>query len=333
MFAHMPIIRDIVYGAVRHGAPLEELCSKADIPLFDLNDSEKKVDFERAYRVWELAIKMTHDAFLGLHIGEKTNPSILGLVGHLMQSCDTLFHAFEKVCQHNLTITDMFRYKMKVSGNRVMLQFEPIDLWVRVSPISARHAVDQSMAGTLHVFQLLCGERIQPEKATLVSKKTATTKDYDRVLRCPIQFQAAENTLVFRKSDLDKTIISYDQSLLSLFDEMIEERKRKSKATFASEVKNILTIEFKGQAPALEILASRFHMTTRTLQRSLKENGLNYRDLGKQVKKDVAMRLLESRDRKVGEIATLLGYSEPSAFQRAFKNWSSMTPGKVKRSA
>lgn len=333
MFAHMPIIRDIVYGAVRHGAPLEELCLKANIPLFDLNDSEKNIDFERAYRVWEWAIKMTHDSFLGLHIGEKTNPSILGLVGHLMQSCDTLFHAFEKVCQHNLTVTDMFRYKMKVSGNRVALQFEPTDLWVKVSPSSARHAVDQSMAGTLHVFQLLCGERIQPEKATLVIRRPLSTKEYERVLRCAIQFQASENALIFQRSDLDKSIISYDQSLLSLFDELIEERKRKSKPTFANEVKNILTREFKGQAPALEILASRFHMTPRTLQRRLKENGLNYRDLGKQVKKDVAMRLLASQDHKVGEVAMILGYSEPSAFQRAFKTWSSMTPGKVKRSA
>jgi len=163
MFAHMPIIRDIIYGAVARGADLNELCAKLDLSAYDLNDSDKKLDFKQAYLSWEFALKITSDPLLGLHIGESTNPSIMGLVGHLMQSSPTLKDAFQSVCQYGEVATDMFKYRMVQSREEIALRFEPHSIWVETSPTSARQAVEQAMAGTLHAFYLLGGKTVWPE--------------------------------------------------------------------------------------------------------------------------------------------------------------------------
>lgn len=331
----MPIIRDIIYGAVRQGASLEDLCSKLDISLHDLNDSNKYVDFEKAYKVWEYAVSMTKDPLLGLHVGEKTNPSILGLVGHLLQSSCTLKQAFEKVCEHNPVVTDIFIYRIKEMQQQLMLVYEPIETWRKVSPETARQAVDQAMAGTLHVFELLSGKKVYPEKALFTIRKPVSVREYDRIFQCPFSFQATTNALVFSSQQLLQPILSYDQSLFSLFDEILNEKKSQlaQQKSFTEEVGTIITSEFKGIIPTLEIIASRFMITPRTFQRRLKEEGSNYREVSNQIKRELAMRWLKNHSKKVEEIATLLGYSELSSFQRAFKSWSGNTPGKIRKSA
>lgn len=155
----MPIIRDILYGATTRGASLSEMCQKLEISLDELNDSEKYLDFERAYKSWEVALSETDDKSLGLHLGETTNPSILGLIGHLMQSSPTLISAFQSVCHYGKVATDMFYYGWEETGNEFILTFQPTEAWMRVSEKSARQAVEQAMAGTLNVFKLLVGNR------------------------------------------------------------------------------------------------------------------------------------------------------------------------------
>src|SRR6188474_2867954 len=162
MFAHMPIIRDILYGAAQRGANLTAMCRALGITVDDLSRSDKSVDFEQAYKAWDVAVAATGNATLGLQLGTTTTPSILGIVGHLMQSCATLRDAFQQVCVYSAAATDMFKYSMSEKGKQTILTFSPARAWTSVSPASARQAVDQAMGGCLNVFFLLSGQHIQP---------------------------------------------------------------------------------------------------------------------------------------------------------------------------
>jgi AraC-like DNA-binding protein len=322
MFAHMPIIRDIIYGAVARGADLGTLCDKLNLNPFDLNDSDQKIDFKPAYLSWEYALKMTADPLLGLHIGESTSPSIMGLVGHLMQSCSSLKTAFESVCDYSEIATDMFQYKMKQSGEEVSLQFEPHSVWMATSPISARQAVEQAMAGTLHAFFLLSGVRVYPERTNFSFRRNGYAKEYERVFKSPLHFQTKHNELIFHRSQLDIAVLSYDRSLFVVFDKLLKDKKAKESERVKDQLRRIIINEFKGQIPAIEILASQLHLTVRSLQRKLKEEGVSFRELSGRIRNEVASQLLNSKALKVKEVARLLGYSEASAFRRASKKWN-----------
>ena len=113
MYAHMPIIRDILYGATNRGASLTKLCEDLTISTAELNDSDKFLDFERSYKAWEKAVEFTGDSLLGLHLGETSNPSIMGLIGHLMQSSPDLEKAYRNVCEYSKLATDMFYYTIE----------------------------------------------------------------------------------------------------------------------------------------------------------------------------------------------------------------------------
>lgn len=324
MYAHMPIIRDILYGAASRGASLSEMCNKLGIALVELNDSEKYLEFDRAYKSWEVAIQATNDPLLGLHLGEISNPSILGLIGHLMQTSPTLISAFQSVCQYGKVATDMFYYGWEEGEKEFTLTFQPAEGWSNIAELSARQAVDQAMAGTLNVFKLLVGRHVFPVNACFQFSRPKNIREYERIFQSVLRFSCSRNELIFRKEDLKTPIISYDKSLQSLFDQLLTERAETflKAGKFSDHVSNCLLAEFKTQIPPIEVVAARMNMTVRTFQRKLTAEGETYRKLSGRLRKDIALKLIHNSDHKMETIAEMLGYSEASAFRRAFKSWN-----------
>jgi AraC-like DNA-binding protein len=77
-------------------------------------------------------------------------------------------------------------------------------------------------------------------------------------------------------------------------------------------------------------LASTLHLSERTLQRRLADEGCSYKQLLNDTRQQLAERYLSSGDLPAAEIALLLGYSEPSVFFRAFRQWTGLTPGEYR---
>lgn len=324
LFAHMPIIRDIVYGAAAHGAQPADLCRKLKIELSDLNNSDKRADFETACLSWEYALKVTGNPLLGLHIGQSSTPSILGLVGYLMQNSSTLLEAFKQVCQYGRVATNMFDYGVEERKDEVSLTYAPSPLWLQLYPNGARQAVDQAMAGTLNVFLLLSGKKIRPVNVDF-SVKRKNQLEYEETFSAPIHFNSRKNVLVFRREDLLTPVLNHDRSMFKVFEEMVRAR-RKSPKNFTEQIRSLILSSFHGQVPPAEVLAASMNMTLRSLQRRLADEKTSFRAVSGLIRKEIAKRLLKSTDQKVGEVAQIVGYSAPRSFRRAYKSWTRKTP-------
>ncbi len=94
----------------------------------------------------------------------------------------------------------------------------------------------------------------------------------------------------------------------------------------ADTVRRFLAEELSNGQPKLEQLASQLHMSARTLHRRLEQEGTNYRRVLTEVRHELAVRHLIERRLAIGEIAFLLGFSEVSAFHRAFRHWTGHAP-------
>ncbi|MBS1544440.1 MAG: AraC family transcriptional regulator ligand-binding domain-containing protein [Bacteroidetes bacterium] len=321
----MPIIREIIYGVAHYGADPGELCQRSGIRLDDLNDSEARLEFESAARVWDYAVDLTGNKLLGLLLGERSTPLILGMIGHLMQSSPSLLEAFKAVSKFGEVATDMFRYDMKVAGTRCMLEYQPAAIWTKLYPESARHATEQAMSGTLHVFQLLGGKNIYPLKAEFSHQRKQPLQEYERVFGCPLTFGTKANQLLFEKHQLDQKVLSHDRSIYLRFERILQDLQssmRKEKK-LPELVEQIILSEFKGQTPPIAVMASRLNMTVRSFQRKLSEEGVVYRDFSFRIRMTIADKLLKNDQQSIRHVARVLGYSEASAFTRARKSWKS----------
>ena len=331
MFAHMAFVRDILLGAEKRKSNLKSMCDSLGINPSHLYHSDIHVSFEQAYRAWEVAIQQTGDQRLGLHIGEQTNPSIMGLVGHLMQSCPNLEEAFKSFCSFSVVASDMFSYSISKVADKHWLSYKACTPWIKVAPISARQGVEQAMAGTLNVFRILTGKKIFPELVHLSYPTPKDLPEYERVFQAPIKWSAPSNTLVFSHEQLSTPVLSYDESLMGVFCELIRKRFEKlDQETFVNKVKREIMTTFMGQIPSIESIAARFNITVRSFQRKLEEENSSYRELCQELGKDFAASLLSNQNVKITEVASALGYSDARAFQRAFKSWTGQTPSKFR---
>jgi AraC-like DNA-binding protein len=98
------------------------------------------------------------------------------------------------------------------------------------------------------------------------------------------------------------------------------------------EVRRALATRVVGGDTRIGTIARALAMSTRSLQRKLEAEGSSYQALVDESKRDAAERYLSDSALPIGEVAYLLGYSEPAAFHRAFKRWTRMTPHTFRQS-
>ncbi len=176
------------------------------------------------------------------------------------------------------------------------------------------------MAGTLHVFGLLAGKKIKPIKTTFKHRRGGDLSEYHRVFGADVQFNGVGNQLVFKKDELLTPILSGDRSLFAFFEKILKEKKSSQHLPLKEQIKQLVRTDFQGLIPSIEVVATRLNMTPRTLQRKLAAEGVSFRSLVHSVQLETAIQLFKLKG-SVSQVADLLGYSDPSAFRRAFKKW------------
>jgi AraC-like DNA-binding protein len=334
MDVKMSVIRDLLYCALPWGVNIPKVCQEAGIDPAELYDGGKMVDYTKSDRVWEVTSKMTNDPLIGLHIGEGITPMLVGKIGHFMQSSNTAMDAVDIVCKYGHTFCTLTVFKKEVRGQSTIMYFDPSIVWEHENIFGATQSLDFAMSSMLKLLSTLTGRKILPVKVELLHPKK-NLQEYERVYRCPVTVGALRNCIVFRNADMEAPVLSKDQSLFAYFSQMLETEIEAigEDQGFTFKVKRLLFTEFKAQIPPVEVIASHLNVTTRTFQRKLTEEKTCYRDLCNQVKKEFALKLMERPKSRVSEVADVLGYSDTTAFRRAFKSWVNYTPKEIIRNS
>lgn len=323
MHAQMPILRDIIYGAVARGADLKTVCAALELDPNHLSESDRLVPFKPAAEVWDVTLLYTNDPLLGLHLGEEIGPGILGMLGYMMQSSRTLYEALVLLEKFNSLHSTMLKYNLRESDNTLTIHYDPAILWQHQYPESLRQSIELAMSGLLTIFRILSGKKIYPEKVEL-AYPARSVQEYERIFKCVLNFNMKQNAMVFSMDSLRTIVNSYDKSLFAFFNDTLEHKLKAltDSKPFSAQITHMIIADFKGRLPSIEIAASHLNMTARSLQRRLKQEQTNYRKLTAGFKKELAAAILSKQDFRMGEVANILGYSDSSAFRKALKKWN-----------
>jgi AraC-like DNA-binding protein len=152
---------------------------------------------------------------------------------------------------------------------------------------------------------------------------------------CPLRFNEGETRLVLSRAALERPVVAPNQGLFAYLErhaEALQARVRAS-ASIASRVRELLTLCLREGEPDQGAVARQLAVSERTLQRRLQDEGVTFAGLLDEVRADLSRMYLGDPQLAVFEIAFLLGYSEPSAFNRAFRRWTGQTPSEFRGSA
>lgn len=325
MFNQISILRNHVYLAASFGADFHQLCARMKITPEQLNNGEGQLPWQPGEETdfWSNALELTGNPALGLHMGEAAiDNNSLGMLGMLAERCRTVKQAIEMICQYSSTLTSVFDFALTISNEEAAFHFNPHPLWQKTNPNSARQAVDLWISALVVRIHSLTGRHIYPLRSELSFPKKYP-EEYQRITKAPVYFDKASNCMVFSKKDFETPLLTYDESLVPVFNALLQKKKEQLKTndTLKGRIKFLIFSVFHGQIVHIDIIASHLHVTTRTLQRKLSDENTSYREISAEVRKEIAEGYLTSGKVKKTEIASLLGYADLSTFTKALKSW------------
>lgn len=144
-----------------------------------------------------------------------------------------------------------------------------------------------------------------------------------------MKFKSSRNALVFGKTDMERPFVTYNAELLAIVAPQLEAELREHLAqkTFGEQAKGVLKRLLAGQRPGIDDLGRELHLSTRTLQRRLTEQGITFQRLLEDARRELAHHYLLQSSLELNETAYLLGYEDANSFFRAFHHWEGTSPG------
>jgi AraC-like DNA-binding protein len=267
-------------------------------------------------------VRATGDDNLGLHVAEHAELGSFDVHFYAMVSSPTLGAAFERVCRYQRLIHETSQVRLEKSGDGAVLSHR-----LAGGMAAPRQTAELLLASWVRAGRVATGTTWTPAEVRFAHREPRDSRPHERFFGAPPRFAAGENALLVPVALLDLPCRRTDPALLSLLDRYAADRLAKPPATtFADRARAALSEQLQGADVTAHRLAVRLDISVRTLNRGLAAEGTSYRRLLDQLRLDIARRHLVEDRVSVAEVAFLLGFSELSAFHRAFKRWTGCTP-------
>lgn len=160
-------------------------------------------------------------------------------------------------------------------------------------------------------------------------------EEYERCLRAPIAFGAEFNEVAFPARLLNFPIPSADGTLFEMLKRVADDRLGRLRRRTDAQILNAVRARLDGQIrlgrTSLREMATALGISQRTLQRKLTDAGATFGGLVDEVRREQAMRYVRDSSLSLTEVAFLLGYSDQSAFNHAFRKWFDAAPSAWRR--
>ena len=309
-----------------HGLDAIGIARNAGVDLASIPVPGERIELDKIDALLRAAIPLIRDPAFGLRAAHCWHPSELGVLGYAWLSSSTLRTGLERAVRYSRLIGERGLTEIEDTRQGLKVRF-----WAKrgnpaVVPVAAVF-VDMAMALLLDMCRMNGGAVLRPVAATLRRRKPDPADAYERFFGCPVQFGVEENAFVLSAKDADRPLPSANRQLAAVFDKMLtEELGRLDKSDVVARARATVLEHLSSGEGTAEDTAKQLHMSSRTLQRKLAEAKTTYLQLVDDTRKDLALRYIEDPRRTVTDITFSLGFSQPSAFTRAFKRWTGLSP-------
>lgn len=317
----------IVNGLEMGGVDCRQLFGELGLDYDALSDPDARFSQDGMTRVWGRAVQLSGNPAIGLNLAKVVRPASFHVVGYACMSSRSLKEAFTRLVRFQRIIAEGadLNFRPLPEGYALTLAIHGDRL------IPARQSAEASLAYTLAFCRWITGKELRPLKVCFQGEPPADLAPYQQVFQAPLQFNAEHYALVFARADLDAPIPSANPALAQLHDRFAGEYlARFSESRMTHQARQLLCRLLPQGEPKRDTVAQALHLSQRTLQRRLQEEGTSFQQLLDDTRRELAVQYLAQPELTLLEIAYLLGFADPSNFFRAFRRWFDSTPGEYR---
>ncbi len=294
--------------------------SGIDLSSLELQDSRLPLDDYQT--LWKTALDITHNPALGLELGQIFNASKIGLVGHIIFNSESLEEGIKEYVRLFSIVNEAISLVFDTDEKYAYLRFIHLNPEYYCIP-----DMERSMVLSLYRGKTLFDSDIKWESVDFQHAQPSYIDKYQKVFDCPLHFNQSHCQIVFQRKYLE---LAPKQRNPYLSGAALEHAntvlKKLFRRSYADKVKGLISQTIGTGEADVDHIANQLNTSRQTLYRKLKAEGVSFQGLLEDVRFTTAKDQLRNSDRQLSEIAFSLGFSDLSAFSRAFKRWSGVTP-------
>ncbi|MEG1697872.1 MAG: AraC family transcriptional regulator ligand-binding domain-containing protein [Acinetobacter sp.] len=261
---------------------------------------------------------------LGLDIAEYVQPKHLGIIAYIALSCNTLGEALYRYHDFHRLLYDGSPLEVNIQQNYLTIGWGeiPFNLTTQVT----NEIAIALMLQFLRLFMEFEAVYIHEVHFTHSAPKNIAL--YEQYFGCKVRFSQATAQIILPIQELSKPFRQGDQTLQQLLMQQAQAllEKLPNSTQLDQRIQQAILMGLQKNLYQIEPIAKQLSMSVRQLQRHLQQQGTTYQQRMQAVRHLLAEQYLKDPHLGLQEIALLLSYSEQSAFQRAFKQWTGSTP-------
>lgn len=295
-------------------------------------DSESeggRVSFDAYDRCVAAAADLVGDSALGLRIAKQLHPSHVGALGYAWLASSSLATAIGRLHRFQRMMNERLQIRIGEDSNSVS-----VSVGLSVSPRRPDVLADYQLGSLILFCRINFGERLRPLRVTLRRPVPEDTSPWDQFFGTDVRFGGAENCITFSRDDVYRRLTVSNRALVQVHESVLERYlSRLDRTRILGRARAMIIDKLPSGAPSADALADALSMNTRTLHRKLAAEGVSFRSLLTEIRKELAPQYVADRLYEITEIAFMLGYSDSSAFSRAFRTWFGKSPTEARANA
>lgn len=315
------LYRKVVNHALYEGMKKEEF---ENLPTpFSKIDSLQAVPADHFFELHEIVDRQLGPGF-SVRVGQQMKIEDYGVLGLSWRTCSWAGEIFDRSERYFKLLSNTYVFKVEKEE-----EVSTIFLMREANRRGLELSNEATISATVVVLQAMTDTDIYPVKVSFKHSAPDDLTSYKEAFKCELLFDQPNNFIAYKTTDLETRTAKADASINQFLVQRVEEETNGIEVSvnqLVSDVEQLIQDSLPSGIPSIGQVGEHIGMSNRTLTRRLSENGVSFRDLIQRTQERLSKELLKNTQRSIAEIAFETGFSEQSAFNRAFKRWTGLSP-------
>ncbi|MEM9489333.1 MAG: AraC family transcriptional regulator [Myxococcota bacterium] len=318
------MLRVVAQALHDQGADMDRELQRVGMSADDITARDHRIARSAYVALWQRLVEISGDPDCGLHLAEQKRHGVMGVLEYACASASTVAHGLQRLASYGRLLHDCGSYEFHRDDRHGRFVYRAS----KRTP-APRAAIDWSFTYLFLASRRAAGEEFSAQRVRVQYAAPSTPSELARIFGCPVEYECDISELLLDREIIDLPLATADPALARLMDQFAEDHLTSLPGidTFADVLRRAIAERITDDGPApLADVARALGMSSRSMQRQLRDRGETFQRVTTEVRMNAAAEHLKDSQLAISEIAFKLGYSQVSAFHRAFRRWFECTP-------
>jgi AraC-like DNA-binding protein len=303
------------------------ILARLGVGFAEFGNPDTRLPHRMVMQALQESVDQLGDPTLGLRAGLQLDAGDFDVLEHAARAAPNLGEAMQVMARYFRIMNEAAEISTTVEGEVAIWRFAP-----RSDQPRPPASNDFAVASSIEFSRRNVSYYEPPLEIRFIHERPSYAAEYERIFKTKITFGAPHNTLVLKKSRLEVPMLRASPKMSAAFElqarNLLEKLQRREGIT--GRVREEVSEQFRTGSVSMQLASRRLAMSVATLRRRLEEEGTTFSAIVDDLRKQLAERYLRENAPTISEIAFLLGFSDVTAFGRAFKRWTGVSPSEYR---